>query len=193
MGSFGFTLQVQDALGQTDAQAFTLTVVDPLIVTVAGTGTAGFSGDGAAATAAMLNRPADIVVDAAGNLLIADQLNHRIRRVDALTGVITTVAGTGAGGFAGDGGPATAAQLNTAQGMRTDAAGNLLIADSANHRIRRVDALTGFISTVAGDGTGTFSGDGGVAGDGAGGRPVRRADGADRWQADAGDRVRDGD
>ena len=146
------------------------------ITTVAGTGeigdgAGGFSGDGGPATAAQLNLPQGVAVDGAGNLYIADARNHRIRKVDA-SGIITTVAGTGeigggAGGFSGDGGPATAAQLNLPQGVAVDGAGNLYIADARNHRIRKVDA-SGIITTVAGTGeigggAGGFSGDGGPA------------------------------
>jgi len=100
-------------------------------------------------------------VDSSGNLFIVDQANHRIRRVDAVSGIITTVAGGGPS--LGDGGPATDGQLNAPMGVAVDAAGNIYIADSGNNRIRKVDAATGFISTVAGDGTGTFSGEGVLA------------------------------
>jgi sugar lactone lactonase YvrE len=132
------------------------------ITTVAGTGTQGFSGDGAAATTARLSRPQRVRLDAAGNLYIADRSNHRIRKVDA-TGMITTVAGNGTPGFSGDGGAATAAQLRDPFGVALDAAGNLYIADTFNNRIRKVDASSGVISTVAGTGTSGFSGDGGAA------------------------------
>ena len=131
------------------------------ISTVAGTGTAGFGGDGGQATAAMLDDPVDVALDGAGNLYIADQSNHRIRRVDA-SGNISTVAGTGTAGFGGDGGAATAAMLDDPLGVALDGAGNLYIADRDNHRIRRVDA-SGTISTIAGTGTIGFGGDGGPA------------------------------
>ncbi|MBI4474706.1 MAG: IPT/TIG domain-containing protein, partial [Acidobacteria bacterium] len=126
------------------------------ITTVAG-GTTYF-GDGGAATAASLSDPFDIAVDAFGNLLIADTFNHRIRRVHAGAGGITTIAGTGSEGFSGDRGPAVAAQLRYPQAVAVDAAGNLLIADTSNHRIRRVDAATGIITTVAGSNQG-YAGD----------------------------------
>ena len=132
-----------------------------MITTVAGDGTRGYSGDGGAATAAQLNRPSGVAPDGAGNLYIADVNNHRIRKVDA-SGVISTVAGDGTFGFGGDGGPATAAQLNRPAGVALDGAGNLYIADVNNHRIRKVDA-SGVISTVAGDGTDDYGGDGGPA------------------------------
>ncbi len=132
-----------------------------IITTVAGTGVAGTTGDGGAATSALLRDPADVAVDAAGNIYIADAGNHKIRRVSP-GGVITTFAGTGLEGFAGDGGAAASAQLDTPYGLDIDAAGNLYIADTGNHRIRRVSA-GGTITTVAGNGVGAFCGDGGSA------------------------------
>jgi cysteine-rich repeat protein len=134
-----------------------------VITTVAGTGVAGFAGDGGPATSAQLRAPHGVAVDGLGNLFIAERPNHRIRRVDAATGVITTVAGTGTAGFAGDGGPATSAQINEPWGVAVDGSGHLFIADASNHRIRRVDAATGVITTVAGTGAWGFSGDGGLA------------------------------
>ena len=134
-----------------------------IITTVAGTGTAGFSGDGGPATAAQLAGPYGVAVDAAGNLFIADTNNHRIRKVDGVTGVITTLAGTGAAGFSGDGGSATSAELNSPYGVVVDSTGNLFIADADNDRIRKVDVLTGVITTVAGSGTSGGGGDGGPA------------------------------
>ena len=147
-----------------------------VITTVAGTGESGSSGDGGPATEAVIATPAGVVVDEAGNLFIADWENHRVRRVDAATDVITTVAGTGAsgfefGGFDGDGGPATAAQLYAPTDVALDGAGNLFIADTHNHRVRRVDAATGIITTVAGTGEAGFGGDGGPATDARVARP----------------------
>src|SRR5437773_840096 len=133
-------------------------------IVVAGVGAeGGFSGDGGSATAAKLYFPAGVALDGAGNLFIAERGDWRIRRVDAGTGTITTVAGTGTGGFSGDGGPATAAELSGPRGVAVDGAGNLFIADTGNSRIRRVDAGTGTITTVAGGGTGASGGDGGPA------------------------------
>ncbi len=123
-----------------------------VITTVAGTGDWGFSGDGGAATQASFRLPGGVVVDGAGHLYIADSGNHRIRRVDAATGVITTVAGTGEPGLSGDGEPATQASLFSPSGVYVDGAGTLYIADTNNNRIRRVDAATGLITTVAGTG-----------------------------------------
>ncbi|GIX45905.1 MAG: hypothetical protein KatS3mg131_0116 [Candidatus Tectimicrobiota bacterium] len=134
-----------------------------IISTVAGTGQAGYSGDGGAATAARLNKPSGVYVDGAGNLYIADRDNHRVRRVEASTGIISTVAGTGQAGYSGDGGAAVAARLNKPSGVYVDGAGNLYIADRDNHRVRRVEASTGIISTVAGSGVAGYSGDGGPA------------------------------
>ena len=131
------------------------------ISTVAGNGTAGFSGDGGPATSAKLNIPRGVAVDSSGNLFIADWSNGRIRKVDT-SGTISTVAGDGTFGFGGDGGPATSAQLSFPTGVAVDSSGNLFIADTANHRIRKVDT-SGTISTVAGNGTAGFSGDGGPA------------------------------
>jgi sugar lactone lactonase YvrE len=126
-----------------------------------------FSGDGGAAATAGIDRPMGIAVGASGDIFIADTGNHRIRRVDARTGEISTVAGggdpDGEGGDAGDGGPATAAQLRGPRGVAVDAAGHVFIADTGNHRVRRVDAATGLISTIAGTGRAGFSGDGGEA------------------------------
>ncbi len=132
------------------------------ITTVAGTGQCCYNGDGGAATEARLRNPYDVALDTAGNLYIADRNNQRIRKVDASSGVITTVAGDGTAGFGGDGGPAAEAQLRNPQGVALDAAGNLYIADRNNHCIRKVDAA-GVITTVAGDGTAGYSGDGGPA------------------------------
>ena len=153
------------------------------IYTVAGNGTAAFAGDGGPATAAELFFPNATIVDGAGNLVIADFYNNRARVVAATSGSfygqamtaghIYTVAGTGAAGYSGDGGPATAATLRTPTSVTADAAGNLLIADSANNRIRAVAATPGSfygqamtagdIYTVAGNGTYGFAGDGGPA------------------------------
>ena len=130
------------------------------ISTIAGTGAAGFSGDGGPATAAPVDGPTGVVFDSAGNLYISDTNNHRIRKVDP-SGNISTIAGTGSAGFGGDGGQATAAQINFPRHVALDGAGNLYIADASNHRIRRIDA-SGIISTVAGTGTGGFGGDGGA-------------------------------
>ncbi len=134
-----------------------------VITTVAGNGNARFSGDGGSATVASLADPIGVAIDSDGNLFIVDGSNHRVRKVDAATGAITTVAGNGTDAFSGDGGPATDASLQDPSGVAVDNAGNLFIADLTNQRVRRVDATTGIITTVAGNGTRGFSGDGGPA------------------------------
>src|SRR5262249_14722995 len=109
------------------------------ILTVAGSGTAGYNGDNQAATSAQLNIPPMVAVDSQGNLYIADQFNHRIRKVDT-TGKITTIAGTGSPGFSGDGGQATSAALNTPTGVFADTQGNIFINDTTNQRIRKINS-----------------------------------------------------
>jgi sugar lactone lactonase YvrE len=117
------------------------------------------AGDGGPALQAKLNFPSAVAVDRWGNLYIADTMNHRVRRVEATSGVITTVAGTGQARFSGDGGPAVHAALNEPTGLAvSDEA--LYIADQSNNRVRRVQFATGVIMTVAGDGTAAYSGDG---------------------------------
>ena len=132
-----------------------------IIETFAGTGVAGFGGDGGPATEAQLNHPAGLTVDAAGNVYVADADNHRVRRI-GLGGRIETFAGTGVAGFGGDGGPATEAQLNHPAGLTVDAAGNVYVADTDNHRVRRI-GLGGRIETFAGTGARGYDGDGGPA------------------------------
>jgi sugar lactone lactonase YvrE len=134
-----------------------------IISTLAGTGEAGFSGDGGPAPGAALSAPAGVAVDPGGNVFVSDRGNHRVRRIDAATGTISTVAGTGAPAFSGDGGPARLAALSGPWGIVLDARGNLLVADEGNHRVRRIDATTGAISTIAGDGVPGSGGDGGPA------------------------------
>lgn len=144
--------------------AFVLLVIAPVITSFAGTGEKGFAGDGGPAEKAKLDQPFDVAFDKAGHLYFSDTFNHRIRRVDAKTGTITTVAGSGKKGFAGDGGKATDASLNEPYGVELDADGNLFIVDRLNFCVRRVDATTGVIATVAGTGGKSgFGGDGGKA------------------------------
>ena len=133
-----------------------------VVTTIAGRGSAGDSGDGGPATAAALNTPHGVAVDNRGNVFIADSPNHRIRKVDLATGVITTVAGTGQEGFSGDGGPAAAAKLARPRFLIVAPDGSLLIADTANYRVRRVNPA-GIITTIAGSGAPGYSGDGGPA------------------------------
>ena len=134
-----------------------------IITTAVGTGEKGFAGDGGPAARAVLNGPFDITFDPAGNLYFADTFNNRIRRVDAATGVIRTIAGTGEKGYSGDGGPATAAALNEPYGVVVDRSGNVYTADRLNRRVRRIDAGSGVVTTLAGTGEAAYGGDGGPA------------------------------
>lgn len=122
------------------------------LVTVAGTGEPGYSGDNGPATAARLNQPHEIRLDREGNCFVSDMRNHAIRRIDRLTGDITTVAGTGKPGYSGDGGPATQATLSQPHSLQFDPDGHLLVGDTGNHVLRRVDRGTGVITTLAGTG-----------------------------------------
>lgn len=122
------------------------------LTTVAGSARMGYSGDGGAATAARLNQPYEVRFDKAGNMYFVEMKNHVVRRVDAKTRIITTIAGTGKPGFGGDGGPASRALLNQPHSIQFDPEGNLLICDIGNHRIRRVDMKTSLITTWAGTG-----------------------------------------
>lgn len=159
---------VVDALGNVyiaDTSNHRIRKVDAatgFIATVAGTGVSGYSGDGGLATEANLNGPVDVDIDTAGNLYISDRGNHRIRFVNVVTGIISTIAGSGTQGFAGDNGPATSARLNSPGGVAVDIDGSIYIADTSNNRIRKV-LPGGGIRTYAGTGTFGFSGDGGPA------------------------------
>ncbi len=134
-----------------------------IITTVAGSASGGYGGDGGQATSAFLNSPGGIIIDASGNILIADTYNNRIRKVTTATGIITTIAGTGVGAYGGDGGLATAAKLFYPSGISLDVAGNIYIADQSNHRIRKITIANNIITTVAGTGIAGFSGDGASA------------------------------
>jgi hypothetical protein len=131
--------------------------------TVAGKAGRGFSGDGGPATQALLDVPNTIAVDANGNLFISDANNNRVRRVDARSGIIDTVLGTGEPGYNGDGADARETQIGLVNGLALDAAGNLYFSDASNNRVRRVDAQTKIVTTVAGTGEPGFAGDGGSA------------------------------
>ncbi len=135
------------------------------IITVAGTGVAGYSGNNGPATVATLNAPIGLAFDAAGDLFIADYGNNVVREVVMATGNIIAVAGTGTGGYSGDNGPPTAAELDGPIGVTFDAAGDLFIAEQFNDVVCEVVKATGDIITVAGDGTVGYSGDGGPATD----------------------------
>ena len=135
-----------------------------IMTTVVGNGIAGFGGDGGQATSAMLNSPADVKLDGAGNLYIVDGGNHTVRMVNAATGVIWTIAGIGGdSGYSGDGGPATKAHLAYPSAVAFDGDHSLYISDTGNNAIRKVDLSTGIITTVAGTGAAGYSGDGGQA------------------------------
>jgi sugar lactone lactonase YvrE len=139
---------------------------DGIITTVAGSGPAASAGDGGLATKARLNGPFGLALDRSGNLFVSEagtevDRGYRVRKVSP-DGIITTVAGSDASGFSGDGGPATQARLSVPLGVAVDTEGNLFIADADNHRIRKVDA-NGIISTVAGNGTSRYAGDGVLA------------------------------
>jgi sugar lactone lactonase YvrE len=163
----GIAIDSFGALYLSDLDNNVIDRVDPAtsaLTIVAGTpGVSGYSGDGGPANSATLDAPAGLAIDSADNLFIAEQQNNVVRRVDAATGVITTIAGTGTAGYGGDGGPATSAQLSLPFAIAFDPFGNLFIGEGLNQRIRRVSALTGLISTVAGNGTSIWSGDGGDA------------------------------
>ncbi len=134
---------------------------DGTISTIAGTGVAGFSGDGGPATSARLNKPYGVVVDDTGVLYVAEWGHDRIRKITA-DGRISTIAGTGAASYGGDGGPAVSAHLRAPYAMVLDGAGALYIADASNHRVRKI-SVDGTISTIAGTGVAGFGGDGGPA------------------------------
>lgn len=148
-----FTDSVNDVILKIDEQG--------ILTKVAGSGLRGFSGDGGPALEASFYYPADVRVDSRGNIYIADVQNNRVRKVDR-NGIISTVAGTGEPGYSGDGGPATQAQLFNPYGIAFDLDGSVIISDSWNHVIRRIDA-SGIITTIAGTGKPGYSGDGGPA------------------------------
>jgi acetyl esterase/lipase/sugar lactone lactonase YvrE len=138
-----------------------------VITTIAGTGEAGYSGDGGPATRAQISAAFDIEFDRAGNLVFTDTENHVIRRINSRTGVISTIAGTGARGFSGDGGPATQATFSRPHCVLITPQNDMIICDSFNQRIRRIDAATGRIDTIVGAGLFGAGGDNGPATDAA--------------------------
>ena len=155
-GNLYFAEQANNKIRKLSATSHTLS-------TVAGSGVPGFRGDGGFGPGAELYAPSGVALDPAGNMYISDSGNNIIRKVAAGTGVITTVVGTGAAGFGGDGGPAKSALLNFPFGIATDAAGNIYIADAGNACIRKVTVATGIITTIAGSTNVGFAGDGGPA------------------------------
>lgn len=136
----------------TDNQAVRKISAAGVISTLAGNGHRGYSGDGGPASAATLNEPFEVRIDPAGNLYFCERLNHVIRRIDAKTGTISTLAGTGKPGFSGDGGPATAATFKEPHSLQFGPDGNLYVCDIGNNRIRRIDMKSGVITTFAGNG-----------------------------------------
>ena len=129
-----------------------------IITTVAGNGAPGYSGDGGPATSAQFNNPICVALDAAGNIYVSDFYNHRVRKIDASTGIINTIAGTGVAGFSGDGGLAVNAQINNPTDLCVDATGNVYFNDDQNFRVRKINAATGIITTVVGNGAGNYAG-----------------------------------
>jgi len=152
---FGLTRGPGGALYVCDTDSHVIRRIDKagVISTIAGTpGKKGYAGDGGQATQALMNEPYEIRFDAGANLFVVERLNHLVRRVDAITGIISTVAGSGKAGFGGDGGPATGALMSQPHSIGLDSAGDLYICDIVNHRIRKVDMKSGTISTFAGTG-----------------------------------------
>jgi hypothetical protein len=162
-GIYGITLDASGNIYVADAGNFCVRMINTsgIINTVAGNGTSGFSGDGGQATAAQLRNARGVAIDATGNLYIADGVNNCIRMVNS-AGIINTVVGNGTAAYSGDGGQATAAELNTPMDLIFDATGNMYIADAHNNCIRVVNT-SGIITTIAGNGSQGFSGDGGQA------------------------------
>jgi NHL repeat len=134
-----------------------------IITTTVGTGEKGYGGDGGPAAQALLNGPFDVGFDPDGNLFFSDTFNHCIRRVDARTDVITTLAGCGEPGYSGDGGPAIHARFNEPYGIAVDKSANVYVADRHNHCVRRIDNASDVVTTFAGNGVSGYSGDDGPA------------------------------
>lgn len=150
-GNIFFTDYINNVVRRIDA-------ITGIITTVAGNGTQGYSGDGGPAIQASLHTPVGICIDSLGNIYIADQGNQRVRKVDAISGLISTICGTGSGGFSGDNGPAISAQFSNPSDLAIGPDGSLYVADYDNYRIRKIDLATGIISTVAGNGEATYTG-----------------------------------
>jgi streptogramin lyase len=163
---FGVEIGPDGALYVTEVQNHRVLRLDlrrGTIRTVAGTGQAGYAGDGGPATKARLNEPYEVRFDKAGNMFFVEMKNHLVRRVDAKSGIITTVAGNGTAGYGGDDGPASKAMLRVPHSITLDDNGNIFIADIGNHRIRHVDLATGMIRTIAGNGEKQLPSEGQIA------------------------------
>jgi hypothetical protein len=152
-------------IADTGNQRIRMVSATGVIATIAGTGLAGYSGDGGPATKADLYNPEGLAVDSSGNIYIAEQANNVIRKVTASTGIISTIAGeaNSEGGFSGDGGLAIRAIFNAPTDVALDSAGNVYVTDWGNERVRKITVSTGIIQTVAGSGTQGYAGDGGAA------------------------------
>ncbi len=164
--SYGCAFDADDNLYISDGRNHIVQRIDRktwIITTVAGCGKEGYTGDGGPATQATLNNLYSLQVDTNGDIYIVDRLNAAIRKVEAATGIISTVAGTGVPGYSGDGGPGDRAQLREPNDCFLDGRGGLLIADIQDQRIRRLDLSTGIITTFAGNGEKSKTGDGGPA------------------------------
>ena len=161
---YGLTIGPDGALYICEVDNNVVRRLDPrrdILSTVAGNVRAGYSGDHGPAVDASMRQPYEVRFDAAGNMYVVERLNHVVRRVDHLTHIITTIAGSGKPGFGGDGGPATRAMLREPHSIAFDKDGNLLICDIGNHRLRRVNMKTGVIDTIAGNGEARDPRDGG--------------------------------
>ena len=157
---------VLDRMYISDAFNYKIRVINMstgIINTFAGTGITGYTGDGGPATAARFGRVIGLCKDKYGNLYVGDWDNARIRKINIATGVVTTFAGSGVAGYDGDGGPAIAAKMRKPSGLFMDSCDNMYIGDEESHVVRRIDAVSGIITTIAGTGTSGFSGDGGPA------------------------------
>ena len=164
--AYGCAFDTGDNLYICDGRTHTVRRIDKntqVITTVAGTGEAGYSGDGGPATEATMDNLYSLTVDTNGDIYIVDRFNAAIRKVEAASGIITTVAGTGEPGYGGDGGPGPQAQMREPNDCYLDGNGGLLIADIQDQRVRRLDLSTGIITTFAGDGEKRRAGDGGPA------------------------------
>lgn len=160
---FGICLGPDEALYVCEVGSHVVRRIDltsGLMTTVAGSGHQGYSGDGGPATDAQLNEPYEVRFDSHGNMIFVEMLNHVVRRVDAKSSMISTLAGNGTAGFSGDGGLATAAQLNQPHSIALDSEDRLYICDIKNHRIRTVDPVNGMMTTFAGTGERSATPDG---------------------------------